>query len=267
MRPSNQIRTAHRQTGFTLLEIMITIAIIATIAIILLVMLNPQAQLLKVQDAQRKRDLNQMSKIFEEYYSNSENYPVSSDVCIDDPVSNNGVCSCHVCGLSSSSSQLASYTSKLFCDPAYPRKKYLYQYDCSDTPTWYRVCTSLDNPSQQITQGYNYGVASTNTTTDTCFEYVLDITPLPSGPSNPVPTTIPPTSIPTTIPTITPYLSPTPYPTGMPMPTCIPDPGAKWCLKSGCNNCGTFDECRAISKCDNPLRLFYATCTVECREP
>jgi len=272
--------------GFTLLEILITIAIVVVIAIALLAMLNPQGQLKKIYDFQRKRDLNQMTNIFEEYYSDKQNYPRHGEICIDEPIVDNDICSCHICGLSSQTSSIASYSNRLYCDPTYPRKKYLYQYDCSNFPSWYRICASLDIPdNDQSAIGYNYGVSSTSTTFDSCYEYVLDITPYPTTivinsptptpPAGASPTLPPPTptsSVSPTSggPTLTPTVSPTPLvrPTHDPgpLPTCYPDPIAKWCWNVGCNNCGTYAECLTPvpARCTDPIWLYTTSCQQEC---
>lgn len=255
------------QAGFTLLELLIVISVVIILAIIAIALLNPQEQISKVYDVQRKRDLNQITRIFEEYYTDNEIYPVQADVCIDSPTNANGICSCHMCGLSSGNSKLKSYASKMFCDPSNPKKRYLYQYDCSNTPQWYSVCASLDKPDSQTNAlVYNYGVASTNRDIDSCYSYDLETPEIP--PTSPTPTQfIMPTNIPTSAPSSTPYLSPTPWPTGIPLPQCAPDPVSKWCIKSGCNNCGTFEQCQdtQVVRCDQPVEHLYdANCNQEC---
>lgn len=273
---NNKMTRNNQIHGFTLPEILVAVALAVTIMLLAINLLNPKGQLSKIHDVNRKRDLNQLTRIFEEYYSDKESYPRQSDVCIDLPTSRNGICSCHLCGLSSESSKLKSYASKLFCDPSYPQKKYLYQYDCTDTPQWYSVCASLDNQEIQNSLSiYNYGVASTNRSIESCLAYDLESPtvsiPLPT--SNPTSTPIliaSPTSspIPTRQPSITLYISPTPWPTGIPMPTCQPDPVSKWCIKSGCNNCGTFAQCQSATedRCDQPvLHLYTGSCAQECR--
>lgn len=65
----------HPASGFTLVEVLITIAILAVIATVTLIGINPLAQLSKSQDAKRKSDLNQIQKALELYYQDNGKYP------------------------------------------------------------------------------------------------------------------------------------------------------------------------------------------------
>lgn len=63
--------------GFTLVELLATIAVLAILAAGLLAIVNPVAQTQKAKDAQRKSDLEQISRSLEQYYNDNNTYPAS----------------------------------------------------------------------------------------------------------------------------------------------------------------------------------------------
>ncbi|MDO8497471.1 MAG: type II secretion system protein [bacterium] len=244
--------------GFSLIEITIAVSLIALISVGVIALINPLQQMQKAWDTQRKHELAVLTKVMEDYYNDKSSFPQGSEICYDSPSDDNGTCSCHICGLEGGKN-FSPYISKLFCDPQYPSKSYLYQYDCvNTTASWYRACAELsekDNGS-----GYNYGVASTNADPSLC----------PSTPISPTPTYTPvPTNAP--IPTSTPTRTPTP--TNLPMPTLTPTPTSTvcnaniiYCKKNGfCNFCGTAQNCTTGTSCDPPIELYtQSNCTGVC---
>lgn len=64
-----------RKSGFTLIELLITIAVIGVLASVIVVAINPLAQIQKTRDAQRKSDLAQMQRALEQYYQDNGRYP------------------------------------------------------------------------------------------------------------------------------------------------------------------------------------------------
>src|SRR5258708_3928769 len=64
--------------GFTLIELMIALAIMGMISALLLTQLNPFSQIQKANDARRKSDLSQIQKALELYYNDKGQYPQSN---------------------------------------------------------------------------------------------------------------------------------------------------------------------------------------------
>jgi general secretion pathway protein G len=65
------------QKGFTLIEMLVVLAILGIIAVSLLITLDPVAQLQKSSDAQRKSDLESLQRALELYYQDKGSYPAS----------------------------------------------------------------------------------------------------------------------------------------------------------------------------------------------
>lgn len=112
--------------GWTLAELLIVIAIIAILAVIFL-LVNWKRSIARAHDAQRKTDIANIRRAFEEYYNDNGCYP--SMEILDN------------CG----STDLAPYISSVPCDPT-TNEPYLYQPD-SETNVCLgnRVCTKLQD--------------------------------------------------------------------------------------------------------------------------
>ena len=67
-----------KRNGFTLVELLIVMAIIIILAIMMMGILNPAALVNKGYDAQRKKDLNRIKTSFEEYFNDNGKYPSGS---------------------------------------------------------------------------------------------------------------------------------------------------------------------------------------------
>lgn len=221
-------------SGFTLVEILIVTALIGLISSTIPVTINFRQQIARSNDAKRKNDLSALSKVFEEFFNDRISYPVGTDICFDavqvDPETS--TCTCHVCGKESSQKLQPYLNQQLSCDPLYPNKNYIYQYDCSQPkPSWYRMCALLqlsDTGASLPNDKYNYGIASPNVSASIC-----NTIPFSYGVPTPTPTTfVPPTStpvptstpIPTSAPTYTPAPTSTPVPTATTAPTYTPIP-------------------------------------------
>jgi prepilin-type N-terminal cleavage/methylation domain-containing protein len=238
-------------SGFTLVEVLVVILLIAIVTVILLLLLNPSQQRHKIWDIDRKRELNQLKVLFENYYFEHLEYPTAEQVCYDEPtIDVNGNCNCHICGLVNDPGTFRSLVALLYCDPEHPRRAYLYQYDCNNPfPLRYKLYTRLsDDPTEGTVSGLqcNYGVSNEHTTIEPFPEgCVLEGEGEPGGGggsggggSGGGPTNTP--------------AQPTPTP-----PPCPDDPVPKYCELGGiCNICGNYANCLNPSTCDQPPVLF-----------
>lgn len=120
--------------GFTLVEMLIVIAIFAAVSVILLALINPWAQLNKANDARRKSDLAIIQKALEDFYNDKGCYPRTDEICYD---AGQYVCDssgnktakrmiCHICGKIGTPNAIKPYINNLPCDPEYPTRNYLY---------------------------------------------------------------------------------------------------------------------------------------------
>lgn len=67
------------ESGFTLIELIVVIGIIAILSSMLIAIINPVSQFEKARDAQRKSDLTQIQKELEQYYQDTGHYPSSTN--------------------------------------------------------------------------------------------------------------------------------------------------------------------------------------------
>lgn len=164
--------------GFTLMELLILITLIAVISAIALILFNPKKQIDKALDGKRVKELNTLQKVFEDFYNDKNCYPKPEEVCYDSFTSlADDSYYCHICGKEVTPPSLSSYLAILPCDPQHPDKKYLYQVNDLNCPTWYRIYTVLSNKQNPLIEevgcqdncgpindkSYQYGVTSPNT--------------------------------------------------------------------------------------------------------
>lgn len=67
-----------RTNGFTLVELLVVIGVLAILVSAILITLSPFAQVQKANDARRKSDLSQIQKALETYYQDNGRYPAHS---------------------------------------------------------------------------------------------------------------------------------------------------------------------------------------------
>ena len=229
-----------KKLGFTILEVIIVIAIMMLLSLVVLITVNPKKQIDRAIDSQKKSDLSTLQQSLDDYYNDNNAYPSADDICYDSVNIDNNNCFCHVCGNETRSS-LLPYLQKLPCDPQ--RIDYLYRYDCGDRQN-YIVCGQLNE--NKINNQYNFGVSSTNISNDICSEYTYD-NPAPSLIISTITPTSSPTNIPTSQPTPTLSTTPTPTPTRNPLTPTPPDcPLNNIYCRAGiyCNICGTYSNCQ-----------------------
>lgn len=111
----------HQCSGFTMIELLVVVTIIAVLAMILYSSLTRQVQ--RGQDAARKSDFAKLKIAFENYYNDKGCYPLVN-----------------VMSQCNSTSALAPYLVKVPCDPV-TNKPYAYFVDASCK--WYALFTNL----------------------------------------------------------------------------------------------------------------------------
>lgn len=112
-------KTKHTSFGFTLVELLVVVAVIGVLAGTVAFVINPAEQIKKAHDAQRKNDLAQMARVLEQYYNDFGIYPendVSFQIVDNEDVS-------HVWGTS-----WAPYIDTLPEDPV-DTQNYIYLSD------------------------------------------------------------------------------------------------------------------------------------------
>lgn len=243
------------ENGFTLIEILIVVMLMAVLAVIALMLLNPTQLRERLYDVQRKRDLNSLKGLYSIFYDQHFRYPTGEEICYDTPVNDgSGMCSCHICGLESSKNPFTGILHVLYCDPQFPQYSYLYEYDCSPDPLWYRTYAQLSQP-QPDGGGYcTYGVTNKSNDFLDPSTFICDEPGSAGGDGGSGGTGGGGGTGPTATPT--------------PM-ACPSDPVPKYCRLSGiCNICGSFSECTAVGACDSPDSLYSDSyCTSSCSIP
>jgi len=117
----------NKKSGFTLLEILLVIGIIAILAGIVIVAINPSKQLAQVRNSQRKSDIKQINNAITQYYIDNSSFPSTistttlTEVCNTGSVSNtatstNGV-NCATAGLANLSILVPTYLVSIPTDP------------------------------------------------------------------------------------------------------------------------------------------------------
>lgn len=159
------MRWRNNKKGFTLVELLIVMTILAIMTVILIGILNPIAIVNKANDARRKKDLGRIKVAMEEYFSDKGCYPTGTKLS----ELNNGT----YCGSDTFSPWLSSWP----CDPS-KRTVYTLVVESGLCPHWFKIYTNLENKQDKdIPAGwmsktiayrsinsyiYNYGVSSTN---------------------------------------------------------------------------------------------------------
>lgn len=213
--------------GFTLIELVVVIAILSILFLLSLLFLNPDTQFKKARDAQRKSDINEVTKAVNFYYDDHQCFPDSipwgkewkeNGTIYMEKVPNGPTCRDATC---------TEYT-------------YIAENIC---PQWFSIFSSkesqvsagndcsLTSLSSCTPQGFSQGICAVGGDVKCSFvSGSVLLTPTPVGQAGP-------TSTPTSAPTDTPT----------PTLSCSKD----YACRPGCNNVpsGTGDYCE--SNCRN----------------
>jgi len=145
---NSKLKTQNLEKGFTLIELIIVIAIIGVLAGMIMFALNPVLQLQKARDGQRKADLRQIQSALEIYRSDIGNYPdVSTAQQVDSAA---GLKNCPSSGTktyfgnSNSPSCTRTYMQKIPTDPK-NTGNYVYKYISTNDKATYSLFSCLEN--------------------------------------------------------------------------------------------------------------------------
>lgn len=242
-------------SGFTLVEIMIVVTLIAIIAVVGL-MNNVSNSLQKGRDGKRKQDLNKLARVLEDYYNDNSHYPLydsSSGMIVGSPWGQ----------------PFGSYVPELPADPSAPSQQYYYLSGATGNPNFFVLFARLENKADDdialtgCSSGcgpnlsYNYAIHSAN---------VVMVAGLPTGPEvdiayqadNPTPTTGP-TSTPAPP---TPTLNITPPESGpCSHNQCCQN---RWCGQVGYpgSSCGNGQKC--LNNPLDPFNPWQCSCVQAC---
>lgn len=147
-----RIKLMKNKKGFTLVELLIVITIIAIFGVMAIGIFNASGIQNKARDAQRKKDLNRIKVALEEYFNDNGSYP-------------DGIASWNIksnCGKSISS---FTYLNPWPCDPTGEPYKIIKTVN----PNRFVVLTNLEYKKDKdihipnhFGNSYNYGVSSSN---------------------------------------------------------------------------------------------------------
>lgn len=152
-----------KDKGFTLVEILVVMAILLIMMMILVGILNPIALVNKARDSRRKKDLSRIRVAFEEYYNDKGCYPnnVEPDK-LRDALNNDENCGKNFV--------FGKWLKPWPCDPSGKHYEVLTGYD-DNCPKWFKIRTTLENksdPSINVVavaeNDPNYAVSSGNIT-------------------------------------------------------------------------------------------------------
>jgi len=153
--------------GFTLVELLIVMAVIGFLVVGLLMTIDPIFQTNKGNDARRKKDLGRIKVSFEEYYNDKGCYPTGE---LLESLNDDNSCSTNV---------FDPWLKNWPCDPN--GGSYHIVVANEDCPSWFKILTNLSNRNDDdIPSGWyllsnyfvgdgtygvndvNYGTSSTN---------------------------------------------------------------------------------------------------------
>lgn len=146
-----------KEQGISITELLIVVAFLAVMTVLLLVYLNPGAQLGKARDARRKSDLSKLKNVLEDYYNDKKCYPSGLEkLVVDEYIDNLPV--------DPSTKQSYAY-SKEGCD----KYRIYVKLDYEKDPAIAEVgCQDDCGPPGDCV--YNYGVCSSNAKLESCAE-------------------------------------------------------------------------------------------------
>lgn len=135
-----------KRSGFTLVELIVVITIVAILAITMIGVFNAPAIFNKARDASRKKDIGRIRVAFEEYFNDKGCYPSSTLVA---DLNNSVNCNKAI---------FSPWLSNWPCDPSkQPYKIIVEDSRFSKCNKWFKILTNLENKSDaNIPVGWKY---------------------------------------------------------------------------------------------------------------
>lgn len=145
--------------GFTLVEILIVVAILGILATALISLINPTLQIQKSRDARRKSDLRQIQSALELYRADCGSYPARSGTSVPSPLTS---VSPPVTSPSTCAGSGVTYMQTVPIDPKSPARIYTYQIVGSGGYTLTACLENIRDPEggSACPSGLTYSVSS-----------------------------------------------------------------------------------------------------------
>ena len=129
---------SYRKNGFTLVELLVVVAVIGILSAALMTVINPIQQQKKARDSVRRGDLAKISSALEQYYADHNSYPTASSGSIPE-------------------SDLSGYLKTI---PTETNSDYRYCYDVTASGQDYVLCS--------ISEAYDDNTSSLSGTPSPC---------------------------------------------------------------------------------------------------
>ncbi len=127
------LKSLKHKSGFTLIELIIVIAMLAILFSVLVGLLNPFTQVQKSQDAQTKQNLEQLKSALDTYYNDNLCYPNTLPFG-ESLQSGNNV-------------YIENIPQGINCDPSTGKNCIRYETDGSPCPKWYILFAQINSSS------------------------------------------------------------------------------------------------------------------------
>lgn len=133
-------------SGMTLSEIIVVVAILGLLIVLAVMTLNPKLQMGKARDSRRKADLQRINIALEDYAGDNPCYPTAIYKSVNGCVA---------------SDEINPYLNKVPCDPS-TTAHYDYRSPITGDCKKFVVYASLETPQTTTYGTYNYALASPN---------------------------------------------------------------------------------------------------------